>query len=283
MPRRRYEISTLGADEANQGLTTDPFLPATNPTSLGLRIPPVLPGIDHSLQPRYLFLLARRVLGTGRTRLLGIRQGLTIGLNLATAGGAPLYSEELLVKSPFWHFADGNVSWHLVIEPNQEEVMTRPTTDATSFAFGDCTDPAMLYANGTSYSAGATDPNSGAPYYYDIGLKTYVAPQRQGQWLPVAGLGNMKDIRFPWDQATASLAIDAPIESSYKISLYASVLQTDPATRAQPTIPSLTYPAGLSQESAFVNNFASVVDEVAIPSPVIYWRIFGSLLFEDEI
>lgn len=278
MTRRRYEISTVGANEANQGLTTDPFLPSTNPTSLGLRIPPVLPGISHDLQPRYLFLLARRVLGTGRTRLLGIRQGLTLGCNVASAG-TNLFAEEFLVTSPYWHFVDGNVSWHVIIEPNQEEVMTRPTTDAPSFAFGDCTDPAMLYAKGTTFTAGSTDPNTGAPYYYDIGLKTYVAPQRQGQWLPVAGLGNMKDIRFPWNEATNALAIDAPIEGSYKISLYASVLQSDPATRAAPTIPSLTYQNGIARETAFVENFAT--DET--PSPVIYWRIFGSLLFEDEI
>lgn len=264
MTRRRFEVSTVGADEANQGLTTDPFLPATNPTSLGLRVPPVLPGVAQGYQPRYLFLLARRVLSGRPTRLLGIRQGLALG----QLAGVP---EEFLVTSPFWHFIDGNVSWHLVIEPNEEFVETRPTTDAASFAFGDATAPAMLYAKGTTYDPASVNPQSGAPYYYDIGLKTYVAPQRQGMWSPIAGFGNMKDIRFPWNEATNALAIDEEISGNNKISLYASVLQTNPATRTAPSLPSPTWPSGLSRESAFLANFPNA----------IYWRIFGSMLFED--
>jgi hypothetical protein len=183
-----------------------------------------------------------------------------------------LYPEEFLVCSPFWHFVDGNVSWHLVREPSDRRVETRPTTDGPSWAFKESDSSAMLY---NSFTNTNVNPQSGAPYYYDVGLTKYVPPHYQNIWQPIAGLGNFKDMRFPWNVPTTSIAIDEEVEGSCKISLYASILQTNPSTRLQPTIPaaSAIYPGGLTPESAFVNSFASVQ----------YWRVFGSILFEDDV
>lgn len=271
---RRFELSTFGIDEANQGLTTDPFVPASTPTSLGLRIPPV---ISTTPQPRYLFLLAQRNLSRGKTVIRGIRQGLTIGTSLSNSSDVPLTAEEFLVTSPFWKFSDGNVSWHLVREPNDSRVLQRPNTDAASWAYMESTTPAMLYQTFSNSNINA----NGQPYYYDIGMTAYLPPSPNA-WQPIAGLGNFKDMRFPWNLPTNSVAIDETVEGSCKISLYASVLQTNPTTRAQAILPSVSnvYPGGVTAESAFVNSIG--VGEGGGTS-AMYWRVFGSILFEDTL
>jgi hypothetical protein len=269
---RRYELSTVGADEANQGLTTDPFLPSTqNPTALGLRVPPVLMGITGVAQPRYLFLLATRTLSRGKTIVRGIRQGLTIGANIAPSGSgrAPLYAEEFLVTSPFWHFVDGNVSWHLVREPAERQAATIPRTNGPSWAYMVSDGPAMLYKTFTNTNV---DPTTGAPYYYDVGMSAY-APPNPRSWQPIGNLGNMKDMRSPWNAPTNAIAMDEEVTGTCRISLYASILQSNPATRIVGTLPAAAdvYPGGITPESAFLATFPNA----------IYWRVFGGILFED--
>lgn len=263
---RRFEISTLGSDEATQGLTTDPFLPSSSQTSLGLRIPAVLPT---GPQPRYLFCLATANISQDWIIVRGIRQGLTLGCNVAPVEGGPsLVAEEFMVNSPFWRFPDGNVSWHLVREPNKKNVVNLPNADAQSWAFGESTDAAMLY---NTFANSNTTP-AGSPVQYDLGLTAYTPPQFNQLWQPIAGLGNFKDIRFPWQAPTNATGIDELVEGNCKISLYASVLQTNPATRPAGVYPAVSsiYPGGITPESAFVQSFSGVQ----------YWRVFGSILFE---
>ena len=135
--------------------------------------------------------------------------------------------------------------------------------------------PAMLYETFTNSNV---DPLTGAPAYYPVGLTAYTPPALTA-WQPIAGLGNLKDVRFPWEAPTDSQGIREEVEGSCKISLYASVLQTNPLTRLQPVLPAVasTYPPGLSPESAFINSLVS-----GGRSRVIFWRVFGSILFEDS-
>jgi hypothetical protein len=137
-------VTTSGLDETLQGISTDPY-GAILPSALGLRIPSVLnAGIVVPNQPRYLFLLASRILERDKTVIRGIRQGLTIGLNRsATANRVLPY--EFPVTSPWWRFPDGNVSWHLVREPNDGFNPQHPLTDAPSWRYLESDQSAMLY------------------------------------------------------------------------------------------------------------------------------------------
>jgi hypothetical protein len=272
---RRFEVSTSGVDEALQGVSTDPFYASSVSTTSGLRIPPVL-SIESTpaTQPRYLFLLAQRNISRGKTKVRGIRQGLKLGVNISSVDGLTC-SEEFLVQTPDFKFIDGNVSWHLVREPNDVVQGFTPSTDGPNWYRRNSSVAAMLYETFTNSNV---DPTTGAPQFYDVGLTAYKAPTPEN-WQPIAGLGNIKDIRFPWNAPTDAHAVEELVEGSCKISLYASVLQTNPTTRLITTFPSVAdvYPGGLSPESAFINSF-----RVEDRSPVIYWRIFGSILFEDS-
>lgn len=278
---RRFEISTLGVDPQSQGLTTDPFSPTAYPTSLGLRIPSVLPG--SGTQPRYLFLLATLNISRGRIKVRGIRQGLTIGAYNLAQSPTPFLMEEFLVTSPFWHFPDGNVSWHLVREPADRREFVRPNTDGPSWAFRETSTSAMLYEK-ASYAAGFAQP-SGAPINYSLGLETYQPPFPYA-WQPIAGMGNMKDMRSPWNAPTNAIAMDEIVEGTCRVSLYASVLQTNPATCPRPNIlgaglsAATFYPGGLTPETAFHWSFTQSGQEGANYG-VRYASVFGAILFED--
>lgn len=274
MPLRRFELSTLGVDPASQGLTTDAWTtPRTNtPTALGLYVPPVLPGdTTPDVRPRYLFCLATRSISEGVTRVRSIRQGVTIGCN-ASSVRDQLYPMTMPVQTPGWHFIDGNISWHLVKEPNTRKVMLHPTSEGPSWRYTETNSPAMLYQSAT-FAAGATNPASGQPLFYGQGMTSYVPPSNAA-WQEIAGLGNVKDLRFPW-QATGNIAdnVSEIVEGSWQISLYASVLQTNPSERLTATIPeSLIGTNALPPEESFIATFPDAR----------YWSIYGSILFEDD-
>lgn len=279
MTLRRFEISTFGVNEALQGFSSDPFVPASPfPTGPGLRIPTVLPGdAGPDTRPRYFFQLASREISEGKTRVRGIRQGLAIGCNASAIDGL-VYPVTKIVETPNWSFIDGNVSWHLVREPNTRRVFQQPTTNGPSWRYTESDTPAMLYQ---SFVNSAVNPSTGSPVQYNLGLTSYVPPA-PGAWEPIAGLGNFKDIRFPWKgRGDISNNINEVVEGSWRISLYASILQTNPSTRLQANIPAISniYSGALGPEEAFLATFDG---GEGVPGPAIYWSVFGSILFEDE-
>lgn len=273
--RNRFDLSSSGVDEALQGFTSDPY-GGGFPQGYGLRIPPVLPGgpVSPALRPRYLFCLATRTM-TKRTRLLGIRQGLTIGINfLASTPERPL---ELNVTTPGFRFVDGNVSWHLVSEPNTRPRNQKPSTDANNWSFLWSDGPAMLYQ---TFANTTVNPTTGAPLIYNLGLTAYTPPNISSGWKPLYGnLGKFYDIRFPAN-ADLSLEMKLDINRNERVSLYASVLQTDPAFPPRQVNVGSPPPLGTPPEEAFISSFSGG-GEGANNGP-IYWRIFGSLIFEDE-
>jgi hypothetical protein len=270
--KRRVEVSTSGIDEALQGVTSDPIGLAL-PQTTGLRIPPVLPTYTTPLAaPRYRFCLATRTIASGATRLRGVRQFVTLGVD--TNGGTPPERPiELAVSTPNFHFVDGNISWSLVTESVGRRVVTTPPTNAPGWAFLETDGSAMLYNTFTNTNV---DPFTGAPIYYNVGLTAYTPPSTSATWLAVAGYGNMHDLRFPW-YGTQWGSIDEIIYGTTRISLYASVLQTNPATRTPLTVPSPWRNPGGTPEEAFIADFTN-----GSKGP-IYWRIAGSLIFEDDI
>lgn len=283
--KRIIEVSASGIDEALQGLTSSPSATAF-PTTAGLRVPPVLQGNGEGafpLQPRYLFCLATLSLDHGR--LLGIRQGLTIGLN-AQVTNPPVRPMEMEVTTPTFHFVDGNVSWHLVQEKAQPMPVQAPTSDSANWIHSQSQGPALLYDTAT-FAAGTFNPTTGAPFFYTVGLKAYSPPQVIGNWTDLCGLGNFSDIRFPHRSSRSWAALDVEFEN--RVSLYASVLQTNPVTRLAPS----AYPGAGNPQANFTSaspeeGFIAAWQGLNGPSfePTImgpaYYRIFGSLIVEVD-
>jgi hypothetical protein len=256
----RYEVSTSGFDPALQGVWSDPYSGVYN---VGLIIPQVLP-IVRDPQHRLLFILATiRLNAYRKVRLVGIRQLLTIAALIPRSGEIPPppYILEKQVVTPYWHFTDADVSWHVMRVPPGNNPKNNPkNSDGVAFRYA--TGSALLFEknpNNQSYQP----PNGGRP------LGSPVSPS----------LGNLHDIRFPWVDDHAQDSCDVEIEGPCDVVFYASVQQTNPLTRA--TIPTgLTFPFGTDNfptEEAFIGNFAE--QDPAIPT--IYWRIGGSLIFED--
>jgi hypothetical protein len=281
----RIEVSTTGVDEALQGESSDPFTFTGNPTYTGLRIPPVLnASISPSTvppQPRYLFTLAS-FLFQGNVRLMGLRQGLTIGTD-ANKGAGVERPIEAWVKTPTFRFVDGNVSWHLVVErqPSQSRQLL---TDTQNWRFRRSDSPAMLYETFTN----TTVQPDGAPVQYNVGLTAYTPPAtpRSGSWESVSGMSNMHDIRFPWENPDPWLCFGEQgleVLGGGRLSLYASVLQSNPNTRGLPTLTPTALSAYACPEECFIQDFASTTGgEEPVALGVNYWRIMGALLIEQE-
>jgi hypothetical protein len=265
---RRFEVSTVGIDEALQGLSTDPFGSAY-PSVTGLRVPAFV----NTPTTRYLFLLAtRQVNAKESVRLRGWRQLLKLGVSPA-AESVPSRPLELEVVTPDFRFPDGNVSWHLVREPMYTVDQTRPNTDLPNFAYQTADNSALLYQSYTQ---------SVASGFYMLNLTAYVPPTgRRGQWEPLANLGNVHEIRTPWRTPEAWDSLNEYVQGPCRVSLYATVLQTNPATRPAAVFPSPLINSGIPPEEAFTVNMQTGGGDTPVTG-VIYWRIAGALIFEDD-
>ena len=289
--RRRYELSASGVDDGLLGFSGSPWLQNAYPQGPGLRIPTIFPlfAADDgpSTRPRFLFCLATRVL-RNRTILRGIRQGLTIGVdaNHNLGGGASDLPErpiELDVTTPSFRFVDGNVSWHLVIEKNARLTNSgnngnpRPLTNASNWIYLHADGPAMLYQ---SFTNSVVAPGTGAPIIYTRGLTAYRPPDLTVNWSALdADLLSFYDIRYPWKNAsTPAVNLDIEIAAHGRVSLYASVLQTNPNKRTSTTIAA----TGNPPEEAFIAAYTAAVGDIGTDGPT-YWRVFGSLIFEDLV
>jgi hypothetical protein len=272
--RQRFEVSASGIDEALVGLTTDPFTPTSYPATTGLRVPSFV----NDPANRYLFLLASRSMPQGvNTRLRGWRQLVTIGINLPVPSGPPARVIELEVTTPTFKFPDGNWSFHLVREEPQGVDSRLLPTDMPSFKHVDADQSALLYQSATFSSSTGL---------YMVGMTSYVAPQqRMRNWKPVANLGNVHDLRTTWRSEEAWDSLDEQVLGGSRVSLYATVLQTNPATRPNLNLPTpfpLGTPEGMPPEEAFIANFTGGGgDSGPITGPIV-WRIGGALIFEDE-
>ena len=282
MGRRRFELATTGADEGLQGLTSDPFPTKGTPVWTGLRIPTLV----NTPTTRYLFLLDTRPFSARNGMVLGIAQGLEIGMDLGPQLSLPAGQQRPVsfpVISPTFRFSDGaNVSWHLVKEPMNRRVIHRPGTDTQSFAFQTSDTPALLYQTFTAANVTPT----GAPVNYPLDLTAYSPPLYPIDWQGIGGLETLHDIRYPWQLgSTAWHSLEETVEQGWRVSLYASVLQTNPATRPGIVlgtgIATNGTAVGLPPEEAFIQAFTFTAVEEPTQGP-IFWRVYGRILFEDD-
>jgi hypothetical protein len=275
--RKRFEVSTTGLDEGLQGISSGPFPASGFSTYTGLRVPAVLSAASTpATQPRYWFNLCSRRF-TGKTRIVGVRQMLTIGVD-ANGGTPPEYPLEMFVRTPAFRFSDGNVSWHLVIDRSPDISAQLPMTDTQNWAFLKSDSPAMLYQTFTNSNV---NPITGAPVIYSLGLTAYTPPATAPNWDPIGGIGNFYDLRCPWDSPISWENLNFEVEGSGRIMLLATVLQTNPATRDTPTNQVTTLSAFATPEEAFIKDLTFTGAGEA-PFAPIYWRIAGALAFEDE-
>jgi hypothetical protein len=138
----------------------------------------------------------------------------------------------------------------------------------------------MLYQTFTNSNV---DPTTGAPLFYMLNLTAYTPPDLTALLEPVGGLGNIHDLRFPWDSANAWHSFGesgVDIAGGGRLSLYASVLQTNPNTRGVPTLPVVpSLSNNTTPEEAFIQAYTVTGEPNLGPN---FWRIMGALLVEKE-
>jgi len=281
LPVKRFEVATSGADEALEGLSSDPFATRGTPVWTGLRIPRFV----NTAQTRYLVLLSTRTIQNGRTKVCGIRQGLEIGMDLSSQLGITTERPvSMLVTTPTFRFSDGgNVSWHLVAEPMIRRTVQKPLTQTDSWAYETSDTPAFLYE---TFASALVDPATGSPINYPLNLTAYAPPTFPIDWQPIAGLKVLRDIRYPWDNDEAWNSLNHEVNGNWRISLYASILQTNPATR-----PGIIFGGAVATDGSamggppeedFIYKYTFGGGDVPVTGPQ-FWRIYGSILFEDEV
>lgn len=212
---------STSSDSDFDGIGSSPVLGDISET--GIRVPAAFT-VDQ--RHRYLFRLCGAEIPAGKMLIVrGLRQLVTLRAEYNITGEAvpapPLgtFAFEREVTSPLWHFVDGNVSFHLKYTTQIQSV--RSTFDPLQLPG---TSPNMFGVD-TSFMY---TPNPLGPF-----LGPYNPP---GAGIPpgrdVDFLGTLRDLRYPWDNTDWSLSV--PCYGPGVVTLWASVHQTNPATRIAP-------------------------------------------------
>ena len=281
-PHRRLELSTSGIDEFKQLIGGDG---EGRITSTGLRVPPApwspppvglvhLPQVD-----RYTMQLVTLRVDTGRRIIIrGLRQLATIGINAATPDATP-YIVEMPVTTPNWGFQDGNIAWGLrrVNRPRERARVT--DTDSFRYRFSDTSATGALVYESATFPPTHLSP-AGRPDFY-TSLTSYVAPNRgrfYGQALD-GQFSTFRDLRFDWKSDEAWDSLHIPVEGPCSVVFYASVRQTNPATRGSlAALLPFAMPDGMPPEEQFLLNFPTNGDTGV---GVQYWRVAGGIVYEN--
>ena len=243
---KRWEISSVGPDADLQLVGSD----ASGASAwLGLPIPASTISGD-----RYSFLVSVARFGIGeRAKLRGMRQLVEIGAYVPTGDeDGTSYPLKRLVTTPNWRFVDGNIMWSLRrLRPQISGYYNSANQDGLQWRTS--LSPAQLFETITSFIA---------PPYNGLFPGDSLEPN----------LTEFFDLRFPWTSDNAADILDSPITGPCMIALFASVLQTNPVTRAKlPGAPgTFSTNTGITPEDAFVGNYPTAN----------YTRVAGSLIFE---
>lgn len=276
----RRATSSYGFDPVLCGMGSD----ATGSLiSAGLRVP-TAPTTAANL--RYYFRLAAVHVGYGQKAwIVGLGQALSIGLD-TSSGTPPVFP---LIKpvgragagNKDWRFADGNVVWGLrmfrekpLIPFAGQNVLS---TDSFMWRWSDA--PACLFETAT-FPAANLDV-FGHPDNY-VALRTYSPPYGgdfHGE--PLGGyLGKFTGLDFPMDDPTRQAIEPIEVEGPGTIVFDASVWQSNPATRANMTVPTMFPIDPELPEDAFVVDYTTLgMGESPTVGPN-YWAIAGRLTVE---
>jgi hypothetical protein len=184
------------------------------------------------------------------------------------------YFEKPIV-TPRWRFPDGNISWHVMaLQPNVPtpsflgslpiDVTGNINNQAPGFAFNNTSGPSILANTGMSDTA-YVPPNGGRPFGVPL----------------TPDLGNIHDMRFPWDSANSwHYSVDVPINAPCDIVFYASVQQTNTDSRNLPSLP--PSPIACSDAAGFSTLAPEDQFLLTFPATAAYWRIAGALVFAEN-
>lgn len=244
--RMVVELASETFDPDYLGIGSTPWGDATG---FGVRIPPE-PTLDYS--HRYLIRLCQVEISPRRAVVIrGIWQYATIRcLPEQREPDCEQVPVELEITSPEWHFADGNISWHLRWEPTRfspESVFDANQLPGTSPSISG-QDTALLYL--PPFAPTYTPPGAGIPPGADVQL-----------------LGTIRELRYT-ERSDRELSV--PVIGPGRVTFYASVHQTNPETRCAINIP----PGVGRPEDQFVAAFEADEEEVR------YGRVAGGIAVE---
>lgn len=241
--RHLIEVSSTAHDPDFNGVGSSPWTGDTGNTAV-----PVPAAATTSQNNRYLFRLCGIEIPGGRSMVIkGLRQLATIRAPTRDENNL-LLTVEREVVSPFWHFLDGNISWHLRWQ--QERFAPYPNAAAVAPTPG--TSPQML-----GYGTALLYRTTIVPY---TALANGIPPGG-----PMADLGTWRDMRFPWGNTDWSM--NHVVRGPGAIVLYASVHQT--STTNRPLYPDAN---GMRPEDRFISEFQN--------EGVIYGHVGGAMLVE---
>lgn len=273
MGRHRFECGspTDTRDDERDRSTIDQSSASFDPDRQGIGSTPYgdvassrvfVPTGQLSGNQRYLIRLAALSVETGEAiRIRGLRQAVGIGVLLkgGTTSAPLVYPLEMDQVSPFWSFSDGNISWHLraIYGPSPDRARNRPISAGQSVAYAAGIDSALLVNPSTT---DLFPPARGYP---------------PGQ--PIGALGTFRDLRFPWLSQGGIEDIDIELRGPVIVAFFASVRQTDPATRQtlSPLVPA-TFNAPLPEDQFLLDLERA---SPALPG-AIYRHVSGSIIAE---
>lgn len=208
--RERVIVSSSQIDAGLNLVGGSPF--PGDMTASGVPIPPE-PTV--SQDTRYLVRCCGIGLNAGEKAIIkSLALQLTIGADVDQEDGTVI-PFEIPVLTTGWRFTDGNVTFHLRHVNDGRPIKSEPH----DFAWG--TYPMQWSRNGLSSIIlgrvvdGIYEPlNAGMPYGNGVG-----------------GLGTIHDVRWPVMPPPTN-DLDLEVEGPGEVVVYASVHQTDPATRA---------------------------------------------------
>lgn len=250
MGRKRIFVSTQGPDsslllvggpepgsDGNVGLILDAQPTTTRQTRIMVRLASVF--------------VPQRTRGI----VVDISQLLTICATVDSSETQPLLQRngdpptslllfEKQVVTPMWKFPDGNVSWHLRRCPADQQIGNLKQNAGRGYCseLYQC-EPDILVNNLPAELGGYIPPCAG------------IIPGE-----PISDFGTWRDMRFPYRRARSHEPLGIEVVGPCIICLYASVWQTDPATRLYPGSgieqEMLNPISGLEPEDQFwVNNY----------------------------
>jgi hypothetical protein len=221
--RHRIEICSVGTNPNLQLVGSDP---AGGVSDLGLFIG--ANGNDTARTNRQLYVLAvKRFNAAQRGRVVGFRQYLTMLAQLASPNGAT-YPLERPIITPTWKYVDGNAMWGIRMIPPETHFHAN-TLNADGFAYVFTQTSAQLFQSVSG--GGVITPPYGGTFPGNV-----LTPE----------LGRFTDIRCTdWSRP---VDCDLSFEGPCDIAFFASVQQTNPATRTPPPVIACSRPIPVSQQ-----------------------------------
>lgn len=250
----RWEVTTAGNDPNLQLIGGDPwgapdFTGLIVPTASTLSITPI--GMPQ-YQFRYLFMAARAQFHNGeKARLVGLRLYASLFGDTVDDVGTVTGTFEKQIRNPMWRFPDANISFHVMQNPKLNRIRRNPL-NADSLMYLDSYSPALLYQSLAPY----VPPNAGRPW---------------GKSPVHSDLGNIHDLRYPWQDSQIEHELDIPIPMPSDIVAYVSAGQHDDTAFPAPVFTANQF-AAAGEEDQFWSAYANVR----------YGRIAVSLVFAED-